>query len=467
MILSDNFIGKRPGALLGFISVVGCTLLALALMPEDPSPEGALAVPAFAVSVGILLIPALRLFFGGRLVLRPENFVALGIVYWLLLDLLQGAYPLYSVSAEGARSALLGVAFFAAMMWLGALGDPWRLPQFITKASQRPLDNWLVWKIFLLCFVLGMAPFVIAVNFNIPDMFSYLGEGRWAAPWTRGQLGGWDSFLDQLQYFGYLLPCLAVFLAIRRGWLRIDVWLAFSLAFLDLLFLSSTGGRRIIGVTVGAAIICWLLTRPQLKARSLAAMAVATAVLLGAMQFILEIRSVGYETYSQFGRQFEYLHVDDNILRFAQVVDIVPKEQDFVYFKQIFYVLVRPIPRVFWEGKPTDPGFDLPSMVGQEGTSLSTSIIGEWYLVFGWVAVAFGGWFHGKLASAVGGLIGTAKQASDNPIVYSISVMVLVAGLRSMQDLVVMSYAVLSWYAVTWLIPKRSIVVGKLGRTKS
>jgi hypothetical protein len=96
-------------------------------------------------------------------------------------------------------------------------------------------------------------------------------------------------------------------------------------------------------------------------------------------------------------------------------------------------------------------------MVGVEGASLSSSILGEWYLVSGWPAVIFGGWFYGRLASAVNALIEGARSASLNSVVYSISVMVLVAGLRSMQDLVVMSYAVLAWYAVTWLIPRRAI----------
>jgi hypothetical protein len=104
-------------------------------------------------------------------------------------------------------------------------------------------------------------------------------------------------------------------------------------------------------------------------------------------------------------------------------------------------------------------------MVGQEGTSLSTSIVGEWYLVFGWLAVIFGGWLHGRLAAAVAGLIEESHRATANPIVYSVSVMVLVAGLRSMQDLVVMSYAILSWYAITWIMPRRAVIVSKLGRS--
>lgn len=431
------------------------------LVPDDPTPEGATTAAAIVLAIGILIVPVLRVFFGGKLALRPENFVALGTVYWLLLDLIQAAYPLFGVSTNGVKDALALVGVFVIAMWIGVLGRPWQLPKFITSASSRPLDDWLVWKLIILCFVLGMSNYVLAVNFNIVEMFSYLGEQRWVAPWARGQLGGWDSFLDQLQYFGYLLPCLAVFLATRRGWMRVDVWLAFGLATINLLFISQGGGRRIVGVTIGAAIICWLLTRKELKFRTLFGVGLAGVALLAVMQFMLEIRSQGYETFVQFGRQYEYLHVDDNIYRLGQVVDIVPAEHPYVYFKQIVYVLVRPVPRVFWEGKPVDPGFDLPTILGQEGTSLSTSIIGEWYLVFGWLAVIFGGWFHGRLASAVAALIEPTRTSMFNPIVYSVSVMVLVAGLRSMQDLVVMSYAVLAWYAVTWMIPKKAIIVGK------
>jgi len=45
-------------------------------------------------------------------------------------------------------------------------------------------------------------------------MVYYLGQERWAAPWGRGQLGGWDAFLDHLQYFGYLLPVLTVVIGV-------------------------------------------------------------------------------------------------------------------------------------------------------------------------------------------------------------------------------------------------------------
>ncbi len=70
-----------------------------------------------------------------------------------------------------------------------------------------------------------------------------------------------------------------------------------------------------------------------------------------------------------------------------------------------------------------------------KGVSLSTSIIGEWYLSFGWIAVVFGGWLHGRLARTVNVLREIAEYRT-NPIVYGLAVMVLVSGMRSMLELV-------------------------------
>ena len=305
-----------------------------------------------------------------------------------------------------------------------------------------------------ICFALGMAKYVHAVDFDLVEMFSYLGQERWAAPWGRGQLGGWDAFLDHTQYFGYLLPSLAMLLVLKRGWLRLDCLLALAAAAIMTLFLAQGGGRRIIGVTIGAAIIVWILAQPGLRLSKLVGVVVGLFGLLIGMQFILEVRSRGLEELFVRGAQFEYLHVDDNFLRLSQLIDLVPNEHPFVYLQQIVFILVRPIPRVFWEGKPVSPGFDLPSALGMEGVSLSSSIIGEWYLSFGWAAVIFGGWLHGRLA-ATANTLRDPRHAASNPVIYALAVMVLVSGVRSMQDLVIMSYAILAWFGVVWLIDRR------------
>src|SRR5688572_31517468 len=50
------------------------------------------------------------------------------------------------------------------------------------------------------------------------------------------------------------------------------------------------------------------------------------------------------------------------------------------YHRYVVYVMVRPVPRVFWPEKPVDPGFDLPTALGVEGVSYSYSVIGELYM---------------------------------------------------------------------------------------
>jgi hypothetical protein len=386
--------------------------------------------------------------------LNAENFVAFGYVYWILLDPIQSAYDLEGVSDNAIRYTLIAVGLSAAAMWAGVLARPWRLPRFFMSVVAKPLETSALRRIIPVCFALGMAKYIYSVGFNIPEMFSYLGAPRWSAPWGRGQLGGWNAFLDQTEYFGYALPSLATLMVVRKRWFNPESLLSIAAALIMIAFLAQGGGRRIIGVTVGAAIIVWTLAQPGFRVSMLVGVLAAVAALLLGMQFILEIRTQGFEDFVVHGAQLHYLHVDDNFLRLAQIIEIIPESHPFVYFQQIFFILVRPIPRVFWEGKPISGGFDLPSTIGLQGVSLSSSIVGEWYMTFGWPAVLFGGWLHGRLARTANGLR-DGRIVARNPIVYGLAVMVLVSGLRSMQDLVIMSYAILAWFGVTWIVTFR------------
>jgi hypothetical protein len=437
----------RSDAGLGFAATAVSLLIALATFPADPTPPGALMTPALVLAGGILFIPIMHAVRRSPELFYAQSLVSVGFVFWLLLDLIQGAYDLRDASDSAIRDAFIAIGVSAAAMWVGMAGQPWPIPRWLQQVATRSMDTRTVWRLVPVCFLIGMSNYAYAVDFDIPRMFSYLGGQRWAAPWGRGQLGGWNAFLDQMQYFGYILPSLTALLIARRGF-NVQAWVSIVLSSIMLAFLSSGGGRRIIGITAGAAIIVWIQAQQVLKVRRLAIAAAAAIGLLAGMQFMLNIRSQGYEAFVFRGEsEYDYLHVDDNFLRLAQVIQIVPAEHPHVGFQQIWFTLVRPVPRVLWPGKPIDPGFDLPSIVGMKGVSLSTSIIGEWYLTWGWLAVIFGGWLHGRLARTVN----TFRERDEyrvNPIVYGLAVMVLVAGMRSMQDLVIMSYALVAlWIA--------------------
>jgi oligosaccharide repeat unit polymerase len=443
---------RSTGPLVGFVCSLLGTLAAVITFPAAPTPPGALFVPGLLLSSAIVVVPIMRGLTGAATRMNAENFVAFGYVFWLLLDLIQGAYDLRDASDDALRLAIIAIGLSSAAMWLGVSGRPWRLPRGLVELAGTHLDAKTIGRLVPVCFAIGMLNYAYPVGFDIPVMFSYLGEQRWSAPWGRGQLGGWGSFIDQLPYFGYVLPSLTVVLIQQRGF-KFQSWLAIGMTMIMLAFLSQGGGRRIIGVTCGAALIVFVQSQARLNVRKIVTVFAALVGLLWVMQFMLNIRTVGYDEFMFRGQSdYDYLHVDDNFLRLAQVIQLVPAEHDYVYHQQLVFTAVRPVPRVFWPGKPIDPGFDLPTLVGMKGLSLSTSIVGEWYLAFGWIGVLLGGWLHGRLSGAANSL----RETEANPIVFGMAVMVLFSGMRSMQDLVVMSYALVAWWGANRVIRRRA-----------
>jgi oligosaccharide repeat unit polymerase len=453
--MSDTIAGRSDIAV-GFSATAVSLLIALTVFPGDPSPKGALVLPATILAFGILLVPLLRAIRRSPNLLHAENLVAIGFVFWLLLDLIQGSYSLTDAPDWAIRDAFIAIGVSAVAMWVGVAFRPWQLPQWVAQIASSRLSDTAIARLVPACFLLGMFNFAYATNFDLPLMFSYLGQQRWSAPWGRGQLGGWDAFLDQLQYFGYVLPSLTALVIARRGFI-LQAWMSIVASGIMLAFLSQGGGRRLVGVTVGAAILVWVQAQETLTVRKLTVAAIAVVGLLATMQFMLNIRNLGYQEFSFRGEsEYDYLHVDDNFLRLAQVIELVPAEYPYLQFRQVWFTLIRPVPRVLWPGKPIDPGFDLPTALGLKGVSLSTSIIGEWYLSLGWIAVIVGGWLHGRLARSINALR-DVEDFRTNPIVYGLAVMVLVAGMRSMLELVLMSYALVAWWGVNRLTRERVI----------
>ena len=106
--------------------------------------------------------------------------------------------------------------------------------------------------------------------------------------------------------------------------------------------------------------------------------------------------------------------------------------------------------------KPIDAGYDLSKMVGVKGASLTHSIVGELYTMSGLFAVFLGGLFLGRLAGMWNKVLdlpgGTAKA-----VVWGLGIMVLFAGVRSMQDLVIMSYGLFGWLIVAEILRRREM----------
>jgi hypothetical protein len=447
------------------LSTVIATTLSILLIPEDPSSEGALFYPALVMSAGFATAPLAAALRYPKALLRGESLLSLAPIYWLLLDLLQGVYGLPDISADQVRQAFLAIGIFVVMMWLGSIRRPWRIPQVVISSVSQEFSINTYFALAVACFLIGMLNYAVPCNFNVFEMVHYVGQERWAAPWGRGQLGGWDAFLDHLQYFGYLLPVLTVVMVRRAGVRNARTIICIAMSIVIALFLAQSGSRRVVGVVGGMALVLWILDQRRLRIKQLLMTVFAVVVLLVTLQLMLEYRNVGLsvlvgKSEIQSGRlekrqilEEQHLRVDDNFYRLCQIIQLIPESYGFVYHRYLIYVIVRPVPRVFWPGKPVDAGFDLPTALGVEGVSYSYSVIGELYMSLGLIGIALGGWFYGRVAAMASGLL--ARCTTQGALViYSIVVMALFSGMRSILELILVSYVVLAWVGLSHLFIK-------------
>ena len=451
--------------LLALLSVGIATTLAVLIIPDDPSAEGALFYPALLMSAGLATAPLITALRYPKALLRGECLLSLAPIYWLLLDLLQGVYAMEDISGDQVRQAFLAIGLFVVIVWLGALRRSWRIPKVLISSVSQEFSVNTYFALAIACFVLGMLNFAIPCNFNVAEMVYYVGQERWAAPWGRGQLGGWDAFLDHLQYFGYLLPVLTVVIGRRAGIRNARTLICIAMSVVVSLFLAQSGSRRVIGVVAGMALILWVLDQHRLRVKHLLMTVVAIFVLLLTLQVMLEYRNVGLGVLvgqgeipsGRFAKQQileeQHLRVDDNFYRLCQIIQLIPDSHPFVYHRYLVYVIVRPVPRVFWPEKPVDPGFDLPTALGVQGLSLSYSVIGELYMSLGFIGIALGGWFYGRVASTASALLARCNTQGAL-VIYSIVVMALFSGMRSILELILVSYVVLAWVGLSHLFMK-------------
>jgi len=442
---------------LGIVATGLGTFLAISFIPDDPAPRGALFFSALAMAVGLAAAPLAAAIRYPKSLLRAEYLLALAPIYWLLLDLLQGVYAMRGISPDQIERAFMSIGLFVVALWIAVAYRAWSVPVALVRSTSVEFSPQLFFSLAVTAFILGMLKFAIPTNFDVAQMWYYVGQSRWAAPWGRGQLGGWDAFLDQLQYFGYVLPALTVLVGRRAGWGNARTLLCVVMAIIMLVFLSQSGNRRVIGVVFGIAFITWVLTERRLRTRHVLIGAGSVAALLLVFQVMLEYRRVGLAELFASGKtepilERDYLHVDDNFYRLCQIIELIPDYYPHTYHKYLVFVLVRPIPRVLWSDKPVDPGFELSSVIGARGVSLSSSVIGELYMAAGFFGIALGGWFYGRLSGMASQLL-TLRTNFGAVIIYAIMTMSLFAGVRSMLELVLVNYALVAWIGLCQLFP--------------
>src|SRR5262245_12227945 len=140
-------VDKRAPFVGCIATLVGTFLATVVFFPPQPAARGALMMSGVVLSLSILLVPILRAIGGSKNLLNAENFVAVGFLMWLLLDLVQGAYDLGGATDNGIRMALVAIGVFAACMWLATALKPLPLPKGLLEVASHPLDASMVGRL--------------------------------------------------------------------------------------------------------------------------------------------------------------------------------------------------------------------------------------------------------------------------------------------------------------------------------
>jgi hypothetical protein len=273
-----------------------------------------------------------------------------------------------------------------------------RVTHWRIAALRLPPASLLI--LFWGCFAVGFANMLLAVDGNPFEMVRYFLEPRFEVPWGRGQYGDLKALLWELGAVLYLVPPLAgVILGRPRTGTGFSRWLVL-LALLFTFFYGFTSGTRNL---IGSYLITFLVAYFYASDRSLRTLFVpgvlALVLMLTATAYGPRFRNVGLANYLRGTEEAttdepkeEGFFVDYNFYVIAAITHLFPQQYDYVGWDVPYWLLVRPVPRAFWPGKPDGESVSPQMYLGvPEGTTISATFIGETYMGAGLVGVVIAG----------------------------------------------------------------------------
>lgn len=245
---------------------------------------------------------------------------------------------------------------------------------------------------FWLCFALGYLHMLAAVDFDPLTMVNYFLEPRFDQPWARGRFGDGKALLYETGTVLYLVPSLAgVILGRRNHFSRSQLFLVWAGWLFTLFYGFSTGTRNVLGTYLITFLVSFFYSAGAKMSRETVIGALLSfGLLFAAVFYAIEFRGMGLKQYLRGVRpeMERSVYVDFDIYVVSRLVSRFPQEKEYIGMTGPGWLLVRPIPRVLWPGKPDGSTVAPEAMLdAPEGTTLSATFVGEAYSWGGTLAV--------------------------------------------------------------------------------
>jgi hypothetical protein len=278
---------------------------------------------------------------------------------------------------------------------------------------------------------------LLAVDFDPAELIRQMMGPRWTQAWSRGDFGGWVTVLGTLSSLVlYLIPSIAgcIFADWRRHSVAQLAFVGFGVAF-TLFYTFSGGTRSFFAITVVLLLGSYIMFSQKIGWRRMAVLFALTAgVLYLSAYHMVQFRMIGMDAYLQGetdgGYRSQTLFIDNNLVTISQLTEIFPELTPYLGLEMATYAVLLPVPRALWPEKPTKLSVDAADALNATGVSISSTFVGESYMMGGYPAVLMIGLLFGWLGSWWD-RIGRDLRSNLGIIIYASGFLTAVGSMRS------------------------------------
>jgi len=312
--------------------------------------------------------------------------------------------------------------------------------------------------LFVTAFCVGYLHMLVAVDFNIFELIQEMVAPRFSQAWTRGSLGGLRELLVTVgDLLLYVIPVFGG--CILADWRRYNLpqlmIVGFGVAFT--LFYGFAGGtRNIFAVYLVLLVGAYIIFSPKMGwKRTTILFGMTGGVLLLSSYYMLQFRTVGLANYmagnsNVRGFQKETLFIDNNLPVIGMLTEIFPDRIPFLGSEMASYAILHPVPRVMWPGKPEKLSVETADALGVKGLTVSSTFVGEAYMMGGYPGIAIVALLFGWLAGWWN-RFGRDLRSHISVVMYASGFFAAMLSMRSMiWTTTAMLPTVAIWFYIRW-----------------
>jgi oligosaccharide repeat unit polymerase len=383
-----------------------------------------------------------------------RNFIYVAVLFWVVLDPLLIGEGIDEFKGSVIAETLLYVAVFLTMVSFGYALSPSRTLASAFAGISEPQSGKQVFRAAISLYLIGVTPLLYYSGASLDTFLQILlaGYGSGAeAGWRRGGLGSESDYFFTICFLIFnISPFLALWV-LRKATVNplqkaVLIWIVLSVP----LFYFFSGGRRVFGYFVLASLLYLYDAAPSHRQKLWRILFILVPIfLILAMQVQAQFRVSGFYDVdlAVVDTSLQGLYKDDIFHWMLTAVNVMPAEYSFTHDLPFLNLLTHPIPRFLWTEKPVNTGFPWLDWESIGGTTLTISVIGEFYIAQGLLGVVLAGLAYGWAARNWDQLMHIGSSGSAHSLIYYMGgVQFFVVGIRSFGDIVT------NWYSVAFLI---------------